>query len=194
MADLTGYGPSMNPNLQFDGDDQKYEMWEVKFMSLMRIKKLHDVFTAAHPNADKNAQAFAQMSLLLDQRSLALVMRDARDNGKEALKILRAHYQSSGKPHIITLYTELTTLKKGSSESITDYIIRAERAFTMLTAAGETVSESLLVAMVLKGLPEEYQPFVAIVTQAETEYDFSKFKQSLRFRRNRKAQVVFTYN
>ena len=59
MADLTGYGPSINPNLQFDGDDQKYEMWEVKFMSLMRIKKLHDVFTVAHPNADKNAQVFA---------------------------------------------------------------------------------------------------------------------------------------
>ena len=180
MADSTGYGPSsMIANLQFDGDDQKYEMWEVKFMSLMRIKKLHNVFTAAHPNVDQNAQAFAQLSLLLDPRSLALVMRDARDNGKEALAILPAHYQSSGKPPIITLYTELT-FKKGSKETIAAYIIRAERAFTMLTAAGETVSESLLVAMVLKGLPEEYQPFVAIVTQSETEYDFSKFKQSLR--------------
>ena len=179
MGDSTGYGPS-NQNLIFDGDEQKFEMWEVKFMSLMRIKKLHEVFTAENPNRDKNAQAFAQLTLLLDSRSLSLVMRDARDDGKKAMNILRSHYQSSGKPRIITLYTELTTLKKGSDESITDYVIRAETAFTMLKSAGEEVSESLLVAMVLKGLPEEYQPFVAIVTQSEEDYAFAKFKASLR--------------
>ena len=152
MGYSTGYGPS-NQNLVFDGDEQKFEMWEVKFMSLMRIKKLHEVFTVGNPNRDKNAQAFAQLSLLLDPRSLSLIMRDARDDGKKAMEILKSHYQSSGKPRINTLYTELATLQKGSDESVTDYVLRAETASTMLKSAGEDVSVSLLVAMVLKGLP-----------------------------------------
>ena len=138
------------------------------------------MFDADNPNREKNAQAFAQLSLLLDPRSLSLVMRDARDDGKKAMEILRSHYQSSGKPRIITLYTELTSLKKGSDETITDYVLRAETASTMLKSAGEEVSDSLLVAMVLKGLPAEYQPFVAIVTQSEEDYAFAKFKASLR--------------
>ena len=32
MANSTGYGPSMYSNLVFDGDESKYEMWEVKFI------------------------------------------------------------------------------------------------------------------------------------------------------------------
>lgn len=38
-------------------------------------------------------------------------MRDAADNGRKALKILQDHYASNGKPRIIALYTELTSLK-----------------------------------------------------------------------------------
>ena len=34
--------------------------------------------------------------------------------------------------------------------------------------------------MVLKGLPDEYKAFVAIVTQTETIDTFQKFKQALR--------------
>ena len=36
----------------------------------------------------KNAEAFAELIQFLDERSLALVMRDARDKGREAFKIL----------------------------------------------------------------------------------------------------------
>ena len=39
-------------------------------------------------------------------------MRDARDDGRKALKILREHYAGSSKPKIITLFTQLTNLKK----------------------------------------------------------------------------------
>ena len=42
------------------------------------------------------------------------------------------------------------------------------------------VSDSLLIAIVLKGLPDEYKAFVAVTTQAENVDDFVKFKTSLR--------------
>ena len=63
---------------------------------------------------------------------------------------------------------------------MTDYVIRAENAATALRNAGKTVTDSLLIAMVLKGLPEESKPFVVVVTQSDKEQKFSKLKVALR--------------
>ena len=46
-------------------------------------------------------------------------------------------------------------------------MIRAETAVTSLKTAGEEISDSLLIAMVLKGLPAEYRTFSTVVTQKE---------------------------
>jgi len=107
-------------------------------------------------------------------------MRDARDDGKKALEILRAHYAGSGKPRIIALYTELTSLVKHPNESVTDYVIRAETAAAALNSVDENVSDSLLIAMVLKGLPESFKPFVVVVTQSDEQQTFNEFKAVLR--------------
>ena len=49
-----------------------------------------------------------------------------------------------------------------------------------LRSANEEVSDALLIDMVLKGLTDEYKPFIAIITQSETVDTFHKFKQALR--------------
>jgi hypothetical protein len=107
-------------------------------------------------------------------------MRDAMDNGRKALAILRQHYAGAGKPRIISLYTELTSLVKAPEETVTDYVLRAESAATALKQAGENVSDSLLIAMVLKGLPDSFKPFVVVITQSEKGQSFTEFKASLR--------------
>ena len=58
-------------------------------------------------------------------------------------------------------------MKKSHSEFITDYIIRGENAATALSAAEKAVSDSLLVVIVLKGLPGNYTPFMAVITQQQ---------------------------
>lgn len=75
---------------------------------------------------------------------------------------------------------ELTTLKKTDNESIVDYVIRAETAATALRNADESVSDALLIAMVLKGLPSNYKTFSAIVVQREKQMTFAELKVSLR--------------
>ena len=117
----TGYRP--RTRLLFDGDERKYGLWEAKFCGYLHTLKLKSELEKNPPNADKNADIYAELIQLLDDRSLALIMRDARDNRKKALKILREHYMVQGKPKIIALYTELTTLNKGTDESTTDYLI-----------------------------------------------------------------------
>ena len=179
----TGYGPSTRwQTLVFCSDERKFEQWEVKFLGYMLLRKLKDtmlynpspiqvtipadgdnparVETQEQDDTEKNAEAFAELIQFLDERSLALVMRDARDardKGREAFKILRNHYTGSGKPRIITLFTQLTSLKKRSSESVT------ETAASSLKTIGEQVSDGLLISMILKGLPDDYKPFVVVV-------------------------------
>ena len=69
-------------------------------------------------------------------------------------------------------------MKKG--ESTIDYILRAEKAAKALTVADEVISDGLLVAMALKGLPSAYKTFATVVTQRETQITFSEFKTALR--------------
>lgn len=56
----------------------------------------------------KHKDIFEELIQVLDDRSLALTMRDAKDDGRKAMKILREHYLSQGKPKMIALDTELS--------------------------------------------------------------------------------------
>ena len=58
-----------------------------------------------------------------------------------------------------------------------DYVLRAETAAAPLKSADEIVSDSLLIAMVLKGLPEDYKTFSAIVSQRDEKEDKMKFQK-----------------
>ena len=187
----TGYGPSSRldaKRLYFDGDAERYELWEVKFLGHLRLQKLLDVVQGtAAPNPDKNADVFGELCQFLDDKSLSLIIRDASDDGKEALKILREHYLGRSKPRVIALYTELTSLTKTPEQDVTDYIIKAETAATALKTAGETISDSLLIAMILKGLPQEYKTFSTVISQREKTMKFPEFKSALRsFEENEK--------
>ncbi|KAL9966543.1 hypothetical protein ACROYT_G024631 [Oculina patagonica] len=82
-------------------------------------------------NAAKNEETFLELIQFLDDKSLSLVMRDAQDDGRKALKILRAHYAGTGKPRVISLYAELTSLAEvRPRDSDRTYVIRAETQAT----------------------------------------------------------------
>ena len=156
-------------------------------MGYMRLQKLHEVVVRVEsekeaPDAGMLANAFAELVQCLDDRSLVLVIREAKDDGRKALQVLREHYQGKGKPRIIAFHTELTSLEMREGESTTDYILRAEKAATALKAADEVISDGLLVAMALKGLPSACKTFATVVTQRETQMTFSEFKTALRNR------------
>ena len=59
-----------------------------------------------------------------------------------------------------------------------------------MKAAGEVISDSLLIAMCLKGLPHNYQPFIAVIIQKENAPSFQEFKVSLRnYEETEKSQI-----
>jgi len=182
-ADSIGYGP--RHRLLFDGDATRYELWECKFLGYMRLKKLLDVIVKTAdekdaPNAEKLAEAYAELTQFLDDRSLSLVLRDCKDDGRKALETLREYYLGSGKPRVMSLYAELSGMQLREDESVTDYMIRGETAVASLKTAGENISDSLLVAMLLKGLPPQFKTFATVINQKDKAMTFSEFKVALR--------------
>ena len=177
-ANSTGYGP--RKRIYFDGDESKYELFEVKFLGYLRLQNLHKVIEDDNPDADKNACIFAELTMALDDKSLFLIMRDAKDDGKKALQVLRERYLGKSKPRIISLYGQLASLKMNVDETTTEYILRAEAAATHLKTAREKISDSLLVAMCLRGLPPKFNAFVTVINQKDEDADFIKFKAALR--------------
>ena len=107
-------------------------------------------------------------------------MRDAPGDGRKALDILHTHYAGKGKTRVVTLWIEFATVEKLPSETSTSYILRVEKISTSLKNAGETISDSTLVAMSMKGLTEPvYGPFVHLM-KMQNEESFTSFKTKLR--------------
>ena len=64
-----------------------------------------------------------------------------------------------------------------SNETVTDYMIRAEAIITSLRDAGEVMSDGLIVAMILNGLPDSFKPLAIYVTQNKDQMTLSDFKR-----------------
>ena len=189
-----GYGHTRGSKwdmLHFSGDEKHWELWEERFMAYMRQKKLHKIVDISHDgpiDVTKNSEVYSELVHLLDDRSLGLVMRDAKNDGREAMRILRSHYAGSGKPRVILLYSQLCSLRKTQEEDVTDYMIRAETIAASLRNTGAQFDDAFLIAIVLKGLPNDYHTFSLLTTQSEKEMTFQEFKVSLRnFEENEKA-------
>ena len=191
--DSKGYGPS---HLCFDGNEARYEIWEEKMLVYMKLKNLKEVILPGTvASAERKEQCYAELIQFLDERSLCLclVMREAKDDGRRALQILRQHYVGNNEPRIMSLYGQISSLNMNVNESVTDYIIRAETIATSLKTTGETISNRLLNAMVMKGLPSSYEAFTVNINTSQRPVPFTEFKTQLRnFEENKKTYCTST--
>lgn len=176
---------------RFDGDEARYHIWEARFLAYLKTIGLKEAILGSEIAAGANAQeaaeigrknelAYAEMCGCLDDKTLTLILYESPDDGKKSLEILRRHFESEEKPRIVGLYTELTNVLMANGEELADYLARVEKIVAALNRAKETLSDALLVAMVLKGLTDEYNPFSVHVTQTREVLTFTEFKARLR--------------
>ena len=90
-------------------------------------------------------------------------MREAVDNTRKVLNILRGYYAGKGKPSVIS-YTQLSSLKKDTNKSVTDYVIRTETILIPLRNARQTVDDASIIAMILKSLSRHFDLFFINIT------------------------------
>ena len=99
------------------------------FLSHLQSLGLKDAVLCVNLSGDegedeKNEETCAKLLQFLDDKSLSaaslIIMREAADNGRKARNILRGHYTEKGKSRAISLYIQLTSLKKDINESVTN--------------------------------------------------------------------------
>ena len=179
----TGFWPR-TMKFFFGGNESRYELWEVKFFGYHRIQQLHQIILLPTDQNDdmdfveKNSTVFSELIQCLDDRSLSLVMKDAKDNVRKALAILREYYLSKGKLKVVSLYLAHIFEKTGI-KIYHNYIIRAENISNSLKEA-EVISKGLLITIVLKGLSSNFKPLAMVITQKKKNLTFSEFKVCLR--------------
>ena len=81
-------------------------------------------------------------------------------DGQKAWQLLQQRFRSDETTTVISLMRQLPRLQLREGEAIQQYFIRAQELVTRLHHAGEEVSETLFNAMVLNGLPQQYEHFV----------------------------------
>ena len=105
------------------------------------------------------------LAMVLGSTSLMLVRYNCVDNrglgdGRKTRVFLSAKFWSDETLSVVRIIQQLARLKLKEDEALHSYFIRAQYLTTRPKYAGEHLSEPLLNAMVLNGLPESYEHFV----------------------------------
>ena len=87
-------------------------------------------------------------------------------------------HKSTERPRVQSLMTQLAGLKRTSEEKVTDYLIKAEGLKLNLSEAGEVVSDALFTAIILKGLPSDFDSVVAVLNFGTAKGNY-EMKQDL---------------
>jgi transposase InsO family protein len=169
--------------LVFSGKPDDFAYFQEQFESRMYLLKLSDSLldqcTSRSDAArdEKRYRVWCELIQCLD-RKCVMFIRSYKPNGTAAWKALVQHFKSSERPRIHATMTKLTSIRMAQGETITDYLTRAEDLQMDLKEVGEEVSDSMFVAMVLKGLPHEYDAIITLLNYGEKK-TFDELKQDL---------------
>ncbi|KAL0038287.1 hypothetical protein WJX77_000539 [Trebouxia sp. C0004] len=118
-------------------DNQNWGIWRRKFKALLLSKRLGGVIDGTDEDKDNSSQVLGLMQLHLSDAYLSM----ADDNNARRL----------------LLRQELNSLKKATTESISEFVARAKELATNLEAVGHKPEDSEVSLSVLAGLPKEYK-------------------------------------
>lgn len=172
----------------FDGSKDKYDLWEARFLAHLHILKLKETILHEPTNnctmllaedMKKNADCYAELIRLIDHKSQSLIS-DAAKDGRKSLRILKKYYSGKKQALIINLYTSLTKLRMTEMETVMDYLLRAENIINSLKDVGETMSDELIIGVILGGLPDSFKPLSVYVNQNGDNVTITDFKRRLR--------------
>ena len=84
-------------------------------------------------------------------------------------------FQEQRKTGHSSTFHKLTNLKLDSSESIRDYLVRAEELQLNLSEVNENVNDQMLCSVVLKGHPQQFANFVTVFKYWHALKSFFRF-------------------
>ena len=115
---------------------------------------------------NRNNEVWCNLVLVLDYTTLMCLHSDCFNQrtgfGDWALawKMLLDRFNSSERPTVVSLVGQLAKHRLGPTEKLDDYFVRSQLLMTRLSDACERISDTLFKALVINGLPEQYEHFV----------------------------------
>ena len=177
----TGYGPRDLPQ-RYDGDENNFELWLETFMAFLRMKGLHYAFDKYKDKKDPTIKIedlkekiYDVLCMCLDRNSLSMIRRDAKDDGVEALNVLKKFYLRTSPQRLLKLIREFFTYQMGES-SVTSFLSKVDEMSTTLIECGQVISDEMIVFTVFNGLPPKYDSFVEIANQRHPAYKYPELK------------------
>ena len=182
--------------LQFSGKEVDFAVWQERFEGFCFTKKLLNVLNGTDVGAnDKKYKIWGYLVQCLDSRSILMLTNDCKGDGPKAWQLLRDHFNSTETPRLMNLLEKFTTLRLEPTESMVDYLTRAEYVSKQLELAGEKVPENILTSIVLKGLPSEYDYFKTVHDFSKDKASFAEVKKALKnFESSRNLQTATASN
>ena len=108
-----------------------------------------------------------------------VLIKCLKPNGTAAWRELQNYFKSKERPRFHQLLNRLTNLKLDSSESIRDYLVRAEELQLNLSEVNENVSDQMLCSVVFKGLRQQFANFVTVSKYSHELKSFLDLKRNL---------------
>ena len=108
-----------------------------------------------------------------------MFVRSYKGDGPAAWKALCDRFGSFERPRLQQLIEKLTSLRKDQNETIVDYITRAEDLQYNLSQVYEALSEQMFISILLKGLPNEFETFCALVEFTKETKGLDEVKRDL---------------
>ena len=96
-----------------------------------------------------------------------------------AWQALKNAYQSGDQSQVLTLTSQLHSIKLSEGGSIEDYIKKTREIRNRLTSMGETISDKTMIQIVLNGLPRSYESTIQTLTHLNVDRSFEQVSSSL---------------
>ena len=184
--------------LQFSGNEEDFAVWRERFEGFCFTKKLLNVLNGTDAGTiEKKYELCANLVQCLDSRSILMLTNDCKGDGPKAWQLLRDqdHFNSTETPRVMNLLEKFTTLRLEPTESMVDYLTRAEYVSKQLELTGEKTSENILTSIVLKGWPSEYDYFKTVHDFSKDKASFAEVKKAFKnFESSRNLQIATASN
>ena len=114
---------------------------------------------------NRNNTVWCYLALTLDSTTLMTIRHDCVNadgmgDGEAAWRCVMDRFRSNEAPTVVSIVSQLARLKLTDGEDIQNFFIRAQELYSRLQQAGEHLSPNIFNALILMGLPEQYENFI----------------------------------
>lgn len=159
-----------------------YSPWKERIKLVLQIHKIWEFAKKEikKPTDHKDLKIFKDLDtrvrvIILDGVKDALIPHlSKKNNAHEMWMALHNLFQNKNKNWVLVLEDKLNSTKMIKGESVTLYLKRLSQVKDELASIGVTISNGDMVTITLKGLIEEWKPFIKGIVSREKCPDYNR--------------------